>query len=132
MPNETKLLQFVAAFLGVPNTGDNAQNAGQCVGLVERWLDECELPHIYGNAKDLLTNAGGKPYKVTKNSPTNFPPAGAIVVWGSTWGGGYGHTAVVLAATKNFIAVFEQNDPTGSYPIVATHNYSGVVGWITW
>ena len=29
-------------------------------------------------------------------------------------------------------AVFEQNDPAGAWPLVATHDYTGVLGWIYW
>ena len=128
----SKLLPWVAKTLDVANTGDNPVNRGQCVGLVEAWLDVLGKPHIPGNAKDLLDGADHKVYKVTANLPSNFPQPGAIIVWGGSWGGGYGHTAVVLAANVNHVVTFEQNDPTGSPPLVATHNYSGVIGWISW
>jgi hypothetical protein len=39
---------------------------------------------------------------------------------------------VVLAANAAQVVMFEQNDPDGSPPIVATHDYSGVAGWIGW
>jgi surface antigen len=126
------LLDFVQEYLGVANTGDNAPNAGQCVGLIEVWLDKNLKPHVWGNAVDLMANAPLTSYKVTPNGPTNFPAAGNILCWGSSWGGGDGHCAVVLAANAAQVVVFEQNDPDGSPPIVATHDYSGVAGWIGW
>jgi len=125
------LATFIAQHLGKANTGDTPQNRGQCVGLVEVWLDANKKPHIPGNAVDLLANADPKVYKKTMNIPTNFPPPGAIVCWNNSWGGGYGHTAVVVAANVMGLVVFEQNDPTGSAPVVATHSYSGVQGWLT-
>ena len=129
----SKLLPWVAKTLDQPNTGDNPINRGQCVGLVEAWLDLLGKPHIPGNAKDLLSNSQGlDAYKQTINAPVNYPQAGDIIVWGPTWGAGYGHTAVVLAANINHVVVFEQNDPAGSPPIVGTHDYSGVLGWISW
>ena len=126
------LAGFLSAYLGVANTGDNPVNRGQCVGLVEQWLDAQHKPHIAGNAKDLLANADLHSYKVTGNLPANYPPAGAIIVWGASWGAGYGHCAVVIGANRHYLAVFEQNNPTGHPPVVATHGYTGVVGWISW
>ena len=122
---------FIAQYLGKANTGDTAQNRGQCVGLIEVWLTANGKPHVWGNAADLIANADAKVYKKTTNIPTNVPPPGAIVCWNSSWGGGAGHTAIVVAATVNLLVVFEQNDPTGSAPVVATHNYGGIQGWLT-
>lgn len=131
MPTKADLLPWASKVLGV-ETGDTSVNFGQCVGLVEKWLDFLGLPHIPGNAKDLLAGAKMKPYRVVVNTPNNAPSPGDIVVWGATWGGGYGHTAVVLAANANKLAVLEQNDPAGTAPLTGTHDYSGVLGWITW
>lgn len=125
------LVKFIDRYLGVPHVGDNPVNAGQCVGLVETWLDANGKPHIWGNADQLMENADRKVYKVETNQPTNFPPAGAIVCWNSSWGAGLGHTAIAVAANARQLVVFEQNDPEGAPPIVATHLYSGVAGWIT-
>ncbi len=128
---DPSLIAFIQKYLGVQNTGDTAANKGQCVGLIEVWVDEHHLPHLWGNAKDLLTNADPAHYAVVRNTPTNVPSPGAVLVWGSTWGGGFGHTAVVVAATEMRVVVFEQNDPDGSPPLVATHDYAGVIGWLT-
>lgn len=125
------LAPFISKYLGVANTGDTPGNLGQCVGLIEVWLDANSKPHIPGNAVDLLANADPKIYKKTANIPTNWPQPGNIVCWNATWGAGYGHTAIVVAANVNLMAVFEQNNPIGSPPVVATHNYSGVQGWLT-
>ena len=128
---DVALVAFLEAYLGVANTGNTAGNKGQCVGLVEVWLDYNKKPHIDGNAVDLLNNAQPAAYNVTRNGPNNFPPPGAVVCWDGTWGGGYGHTAIVVAANPMELVVFEQNDPTGNPPMVATHSYGGVAGWIT-
>lgn len=127
---DSDLLAFIKKYLGVPNTGDTLANKGQCVGLIEMWVDAHHAPHLWGNAADLLANADIGRYVITRNAPTNMPNPGAIVVWGPSWGGGYGHTAVVVAATLMHLVVFEQNDPDGSPPLVATHDYSGVIGWL--
>jgi len=127
----TDLAAFISNYLGKANTGDTPENAGQCVGLVEKWLDANGKPHIWGNAAELLANANPKVYKRTTNIPTNHPPPGAVVCWNSSWGGGAGHTAIVVASNVMGLVVFEQNDPTGSPPVVATHSYNGVQGWLT-
>jgi CHAP domain len=127
---EKLLLDFIQQYFYVPNVGDNPQNKGQCVGLIEVWLDQHKLEHIWGDAKDLLANADPQIYTVVKNGPNNAPPRGAIVVWDRTWGGGYGHTAICVASTPLHLAVFEQNDPDGYPPLLATHDYNGVAGWI--
>ncbi len=127
---DAELIAFIRKYLGVANTGDNPVNKGQCTGLVEVWIDIHRLPHIYGNAKDLLANADPAHYTVTRNTPTDIPQPGAILVWGATWGGGYGHTAVVVAASLMQVVTFEQNDPEGAPPTVMTHDYAGVLGWI--
>jgi hypothetical protein len=105
---------------------------GQCVALIENWVALSGKPHIWGNAADLLTNAPRTAYKVVNNSPSNSPLPGDVVVWGTSWGGGFGHTAVVIAANSMQLVVIEQNNPTASPPVVATHGYGGVIGWITW
>ncbi len=121
---------FINNYLGKSNTGDTTGNKGQCVGLIEVWLDTLHRKHIPGNAGDLLANAPAEGYTVTENTPTNFPKAGDIVCWNGSWGGGYGHTAVVLAADEVSLLVFEQNEPDGSPPAIGLHTYGGVAGWI--
>ena len=123
---------FIRTFLGVQGTGTTVGNTGECVGLVEKWLQHNGKPSIPGNAKDLIANAPHADYKATLNLPSNYPPVGAVVCWDGTWGGGYGHTAIVVASNLNKLVVFEQNDPTGAAPLVATHTYAGVSGWLTW
>lgn len=118
------LEQFVTTNLG-QRVGD-----GQCVALIEAWLDALGKPRIGGNAKDLLDIAPTASYAIFRNNPTNFPMAGDIVVWDGSWGAGYGHTGVVCYANVMHLVVFEQNDPYGSGCLVATHDYSGVAGWL--
>ena len=125
------LLAFLLAYLGKAGSGDTPGNRGQCVGLVELWCDLHQKPHIAGNAVDLLANADPAAYVRTANGPRNYPPPGAIVCWDATWGAGYGHTAVVVAASPMQLVVFEQNDPEGAGPLVSTHSYGGVAGWLT-
>jgi CHAP domain len=123
---------FCIRYLGTGKVGENSVDRGQCVGLVEVWLTHMGKPHIPGNAVDLLDNADPTQYKVIRNSPQNYPQPGDIVCWDGTWGGGFGHTAIVASANAMWLAVLEQNDPIGASCRVATHGYAGVAGWITW
>jgi hypothetical protein len=125
------LLAFLQLHLGQV-VGDTGSNHGQCVGLVEAWGDANHKPHIWGNAAVLLANADKVAYKAEFNTPTNYPTAGNIVVWGPSWGAGMGHCAVVLAANVGGMAVFEQNDPEGAPCLVGMHDYDGVLGWLSW
>jgi hypothetical protein len=126
------LLGFIANHLGFDNVGDTPGNKGQCVGLIECWLDANQLPHVWGDAKDLLANADVRRYHVTRNTPANVPPPGSVIVWDGSWGSGHGHCAVVIAANVQYFASFEQNNPIGAGCGVKVHGYACVLGWLTW
>lgn len=125
-----RLAAFIKHYVGQQGVGDTPINRGQCVGLVEQWIDANGLPHVWGNAKDLLAYAPLASYKVVRNTPTNYPEPGDIVCWGDTWGGGYGHTGICVTAVVMEMTVFEQNDPEGSSPHIKVYSYSGVLGWL--
>jgi hypothetical protein len=125
-----RLQAFIREYQGRQLIGDTAMNRGQCVGLVAVWWDALRLPHIWGNAKDLLENADPGFYKRIVNTPTNFPIAGDIVVWGDIWGAGFGHTGICLTAQVMDLVCFEQNDPEYSTPHIKVYSYSGIIGWL--
>ena len=127
---KTDLAAFITRYLGRGPVGTNPDNTGQCTGLAMLWLEANSHPVIFANAKDLLNQAPLADYQVFHNGLTNSPQPGALVVWGDTWGGGYGHVAIAVAANTMHLAVFEQNDPIGAGPLVATHDYTGVAGWL--
>lgn len=132
---EKTLLDFINKYFGTPDIGDTLENKGQCVGLIEIFLDVLNLntPHLYGNAKDLLTNAPTDKFEVVYNDPNNydqFPPIGAIMVFGTSYGGGLGHCGIVVRANGYTFSLFDQNNPVGSRPTLTNyHNYAGVEGW---
>lgn len=110
------LVAFIAQYQGANGVGDTPQNDGQCVGIVELWLDMLSQPHIWGNACDLGTYAASYPnnYVVIQNGPTNFPVPGDIIVLPAGWGGSsVGHCGIVTAADPNTFTMFEQNDRIG-------------------
>jgi len=123
------LQDFVKRYEGRSGVGDTPDNKGECVGLVQVFINELGLPHVWGHAKDLLNNADKNAYTVILNTPANFPLPGDIVVWNKNMGSGFGHTAIVLDANTNTLTVFEQNNPIGAACRIATYSYNNVVGW---
>lgn len=72
--------------------------------------------YMYGHglkgvgAKDIPTwNDFTGEATIHKNTPEFLAEPGDLVVWGGTYGNGYGHVAVAIAATLNSITVVEQN-----------------------
>lgn len=124
------LALFMRAYQGKANVGNTPANRGECVGLVAVWADALGMPHVWGNAKDLLGNAPVPPYQVVENQPINYPEPGDIVVWGPSWGGGFGHTGIAVTAAVMEFTAFQQNDPDRSTPHLKLYGYDGVIGWL--
>lgn len=78
---------------------------GQCVSLVQRYLNEClgYDMHPRGNAKEwvsTLKNEG------IAQSVSGTPQRGDIIVYGSSYGGGYGHVGIAVGNGN----IFDQNN----------------------
>jgi hypothetical protein len=107
------------------------KDAGQCTAVPHKWERRLGLPIVYGDAADTFANAPAESYDRIGNAEDNFPLPGDIIVWGTTWGGGYGHTGVVRSADVNSFIAIEQNNPLGSAAHMVAHkNYAGVTGWL--
>lgn len=126
---QERLTQFLAQWLGKPNVGNTPENTGQCVGFVEVWIDSLGLPHVWGNAKDLLANADPAHFEIIQNTPTNIPQPGDILVWGTALGP-VGHTALVERADVNNVYTVDQNWREHKYVERVQHTYYGVLGWL--
>jgi len=123
--------QFYNEYKGKPNVGNTAANKGECVGLSSLWMDNFNIPHVYGHAKDLYTNAKTTDFAKIPNSPDAIVQKGDIVVWSAGFNGTYGHTGIATGkADINSFECFEQNDPLGSTPHNKTYNYAYVIGWL--
>lgn len=92
---------------------------------------------LKGNgAKDIPTwNDFTGEATVIKNVASTLAQPGDVFVYGSHWGGGYGHTGIVLSATLNSITVLEQNYLGGGYDkwevtTKRTHEYSNPMWFI--
>lgn len=125
-----RLFTFQARYQGLTAVGDTPENRGECVGLVELWIDMLGLPHVWGDAKDLLANADAGHFRRVNNGPDNYPSPGDIVVWNDSWGSGHGHTAIAVTGAPALFIAFEQNDPIGSTPALKCYDYKGVAGWL--
>jgi hypothetical protein len=128
--------QYKAAILGHPIDLDHypAGQPFQCVDLVSDYaIKVCAAPSKFnGNARDLAGQVRDGLFTWVLNEPGNlnqFPPVGAIVVYGGAWGGGFGHTGIVDHADGVSVVLLEQNSPE---PFVAihTHGYNGMLGWL--
>lgn len=103
----------------------NATN--QCVDLANLYIrDVLGLPIIeWTNAIDFPSRAGDK-YDYIKNSPTNVPQEGDLVIWDKT----PGHIAIFIEGNATSFRSFDQNFPTGSPCHIQNHTYTNVLGWL--
>jgi surface antigen len=111
--------------------GITGPDQGQCTAVAHAWEEMLGLPIVYGNAIDTFDNAPDDLYHKELNTPDGVPAPGAIMVWDSRWGGGYGHTAVVTSANINTFDCLEQNDGDDGVTHVGRHNYADTIGWFT-
>ena len=122
---------FYNKYKGQKDVGNTVANKGECVGLSSLWMDNFEITHVYGHAKDLYANAKTTDFAKIPNTPDAIVQKGDIVVWGAGYNGTYGHTGVATGkADVNTFECFEQNDPLGSTPHLKTYNYAYVIGWL--
>lgn len=126
------LQQFINQWNGkyVPSRGGIT---GQCVSLSQAWA---EMNGVTGTPVFPVATArqmGGTRsdfFTWIPNTPEGVPQPGDIVVWGNSWGGGAGHTGVVVAANANTMDVFQQNNPTGKPALTKTERYNDCLGWL--
>ena len=121
--------QFTAKFNNKAVDFDGAYGA-QCVDLVQFYnRDVVGGARFSGNAKDLFGQLPDK-YTWVRNSLFGVPPAGAVLVWGSSVGGGYGDVAIAQPGSNTWsINAFGQNFPYNTPSRFQKRNYSGIIGW---
>ena len=121
---------FFTKYNGKKNVGNTTENKGECVGLISMWVEELNLPHIWGHAKDLFVNADEKFFTKFLNTPDFIPQEGDIAVWKANPASSFGHTGIVANANLNTFECFQQNDPAGSACHLKTYNYDYIVGFL--
>jgi hypothetical protein len=130
------LKEFIKKYLGKKGVGNTNGNKGECVGLASVWMDNIGIEHVWGDAKDIYTNASLFDFKKIKNSSDVYPISGDIICWDSSMGYGSGHIAIVVSSSKfaDTFTVFEQNNWTGdndpSCELTTYTKWTGVIGWL--
>lgn len=133
---ENKFKQFLSQFNNKSVEVVDASSKYQCFDLVVAWCDWLGiprvLPHLY--AYQIYTVWQGEKlnyFDRIVNTPDAVPKVGDIIVWGKTYNGTAGHTAVSTGeGGLNTFKAFAQNDPVGSPSVVRAYNYNNVLGWL--
>lgn len=103
----------------------------QCVDLTKAYDREViGGTGLKGNAIDYIKNPSPQFYEYFSNTLLYIPPKGAIAVWNSKVGAGFGHVGIVLEASLMKFKSFDQNWPKGSPPLLVDHTYTNVVGFL--
>lgn len=109
----------------------------QCFDVVNFYWDFLFGHGLRGEgAKDIPTwNDFKGEAKVIKNVNSTLAQPGDVFVYGAHWGGGWGHTGIVLSATLNSITVLEQNYNNGGWDKTEvttkrTHKYDNPMWFI--
>jgi hypothetical protein len=132
------MLEKARSYLGQKWIGTNQYDKGECVGLYNKVVLDVTgiLYPLKGaqGAKDLMTCTNTRPdlFQQIWNDPKNpnqIPAVNDWVVWGATWGGGYGHVACVETVNTQGFTSIEQN-ATPHTVTRQNHNWNGVIGWI--
>lgn len=104
----------------------------QCVDLVQEWAKNFGYPPFWGNAKDIIRQAGNN-YTLIKRAPLRRPKPGDVVIWGPPVGGGYGHCSIFISKPSRLSRIFlslDQNWPYNSAVHPQPHTYHNVIGWL--
>ena len=118
----------------VANPAPNYKYKGQCVSLIQQYLYLVfGIPfQAHGNAKDWAYNV---PAGFTKLNPNVALQRGDIVVYGSNYGGGYGHIGLIDVNMKYYdqngikrLAVGYRNTPFAGYICVLRPNNQAKLG----
>ncbi len=107
---------------------------GQCVSVPSEFAVQNGWPELYGagDATALeIWNLDNEtpPYQKIVNTPAGYPVAGDFLFFSGAYGGGAGHTGLVMSADTATITLFEQNDPYQSPAHYKAYNYANVLGW---
>ena len=101
----------------------------QCVDLVEYWIRNCGYPAVWGNAKNLYANTPVKNFLKYKQTLTNVPRPGDIIIWGgSPADPRWGHTDIFVKGNLIGFTGFDQNWPPNSTCHLQGHSYRGLLG----
>lgn len=124
--------EFIAQNNGkqVDLDGFPSEQPYQCYDLVNKWSLTLGYSRFSGLRAYNIFGQQPQNYTSISNSPTAVPQAGDIIVWDSSKGNGYGHTAIANGVGNT--QYFESLDQNWSVPrcVGVKHDYSGVIGWL--
>jgi hypothetical protein len=126
-------LEWVRLYLGQSIDFDDVYGP-QCVDAVNSFVTQTApgSGRFYSATASLMVFERLRGWQWEPNSPDNFPPPGAVVVWGyapAIGVGQAGHTAVCLGADTALILSLDQNWGAVKFVRAVVHDYRGVVGW---
>lgn len=122
---------FVGKYIGRAIDTDGAYGA-QCVDLVDLFNTETVGgAKIWGNGNQWFSNGGANPsyMQIGAGSPAQ---AGDIACWGSFYGGGYGHVAVVIQDLGGSLSVFTQNPGPAHFDKLSKQGLQGYLRARKW
>lgn len=113
----------------------------QCVDWI-KWYSKLRWRKITtrGNAFDFWNNWLGKDWKRIEKTPFNYPSEWDVVIWGTTWGGWFGHIAIAnWLCNPLVLRTTDQNAGSGNWDWKGKNaitpffrSYRWVVGWYTY
>jgi hypothetical protein len=126
MDFDTFIKKYNGKFVEYHSYGNVAIN--QCIDLVNQYFVEVlGVQAVIGtDAVDVPSKVSPNDFEWVKNSATNAPVKGDVIVWSGVWG----HIAICYEANSNDFVSFDQNWPTGSVCKLVGHDYTNVLGWL--
>ena len=129
---------FVNKWHGKKVEAYDPSNYAQCTDLVLEWIKEQGhgdlIPLGILHAYEIWTKTPSKVlthYNKVANTLEAIPRAGDIIVWGKSYNGTSGHTAICTGwAGQTQFEAFSQNDPVGVGCIIKRYSYNHVLGWL--
>lgn len=144
-----KLNELISTWQGKSLEVSDPTNYAQCMDLAFAWCDKIgvsrdAIHHLYAyQVFTMPSDVTLQYFNFIPNTPNGVPPAGALVVFGTSVGPA-GHICIATdKCTSNTLVSFDQNWDTKHFnagtnsngeliPIcrIVTHTYDGVLGWL--
>jgi|GEM_PF-6424579 len=106
--NSSAVDRYVTSVNGKTIDVDSA-NGGQCVDLAAHYTTNVVGGgNVFGNGRDWYNNQTALA-AYTQVSAGSKAQKGDVACWGSSWGGGYGHVAIVLEDLGSSLKTLTQN-----------------------
>ena len=105
----------------------------QCVDLYRAYVREVlgfpQSPPVPQGAADIWTTYQEEYYTRIDNAGKFLPRSGDIVIWSRDYGK-FGHVAICVISSPEFLICFSQNDPTSTSCRLKIYKYEHIQGWL--